>query len=113
MSMSMSMSQASGGKRDARGSTTSGRQGVTFGRVEERSILRELDLLEEKEAEFAFTEEERRGSAGVDSVDTKGTGLSAASGTSGMSGSSGTDRTGGTDATTVDEKVAGDMRMGG
>lgn len=68
-------------RRDPRGSTISGsRQAVTFGRIEERSILRELDLLDEKLEDGA-----RRGS-GVDSVDTKGT---AASGISGMTGTSG------------------------
>jgi len=71
-------------RRDPRGSTISGsRQAVTFGRIEERSILRELDLLDEK-----LEDGVRRGS-GVDSVDTKGTAASASgiSGTTGTSGS--------------------------
>lgn len=106
LSTSMSMSaQGQGQKRDAKGST--GRQNVTFGRIEERSFLREMDLLEEKdmEGEYGLADESRRGSAGVDSVDTKTTAQSGVSAASGMSGTSGSSSAG--DTTTGTAKIAG------
>jgi hypothetical protein len=71
--------------RDPRGSTISGsRQVVTFGRIEERSTLGELDMLDENMEEKLEDDGPRRGSE-MDSVDTKGT---ATSGTTRVSGGS-------------------------
>ena len=85
MSQMSQMSQ----RRDPRGSTMSGsRQGVTFGRIEERSILREMDLLDENLEDKLEGDGPRRGSE-MDSVNTKGTATSGKTGASGGSGQTG------------------------
>ena len=87
-------------RRDPKMSTVS-RQAVTFGGVEERSILREMDLLEER-GDYTLPGTDSRRGSGKDSVDTKTTGASGVSGLSVASGglSQGTDGT--------NEKVPGE-----
>lgn len=66
------------GRRDGKMSTAS-RPGVTFSAIGERSILRELDLLDDKEGAGQNGTDSRRGS-GKESVATEMTSESSASG---------------------------------